>query len=715
MNQEPSLLDYFHYLLRVWKMRLMLRPPEEIPPFGFDQLEEEKTPLAAAAASTPQQRPAFSLTLRLPWRPLTALLLALAAQTNLEPPRSDPILATALYLAAFFFLGWALWQREWTLPALPTQEIHSDSGAMHQRQAILGAIFGVGAFLLFGGGKFNPLNLTFWLASLALTVYGLWQGEVDIRAWALRLRAFFTRPKWTLRLSRWQLLLLLTAVLALFFRLYRLADIPAEPISDHYQKLLDVNDILNGTYPIFFERNTGREFIQMYWTALLIRLFDTGVTFFSLKLGTALFGLFTLPYMYLLGKETGNRRVAFFALLFTALAYWPNVIARVGLRFPLYPLFTAPVIYHLLRGLRLQNRNDFILAGLFLGLGLNGYSPYRIVPALVLVTFGLFLLHQRSGLLRRQAIIYLALTAFFAFLPFLPLLRYTQERPQAFFLRSLTRMGEAERAYPGSPLEIFVQNNIAAAKMFNLNNNNVWLNSVIERPALDIVGGALFLFGLGLVAARYLRQRDWRDLFLLLSLPILMLPSTLSLAFPVENPSINRAGGAYVIVFLLISLALDGLLQGLSAKGWRKTALAVFLGLAAWSAAQNYDLVFRQYANQVRVINWNYSDLARVIDSFTAAGNPLGNARIVAYPYWVDTRVVPVLLKNPNPEIDLTIWPEQIADTLAYPGNKIFLINQGDENALRMLQTVYPQGQLSLFVEPENNKNFWVFSTANSR
>jgi len=39
-----------------------------------------------------------------------------------------------------------------------------------------------------------------------------------------------------------------------------------------------------------------------------------------------------------------------------------------------------------------------------------------------------------------------------------------------------------------------------------------------------------------LVIVRYIRKRDWVDLFLLVSIPLLMMPSILSLAFPEENP-----------------------------------------------------------------------------------------------------------------------------------------------------------------------------------
>ncbi|GAB4489684.1 MAG: hypothetical protein OHK0031_13330 [Anaerolineales bacterium] len=707
MPEEPSVLDYFNAQKRYWKNRLLRRPAAETAPRL--SLESDSEALTPPEAESGAPAAAFRLPLAtLPWRPLAILGLALTGQIFFEPPHPDPIAAVAFYLLAFFLMLWTLWKNDWPLAALPPQQENADPGNLRRRVSLAGITLAAAAFLLLGGGTFNALNLSFWLAAIAAMTFGVWHGEFDLAGQAARLRRFLARPEWTLRLSRWTLLLLAVTALALFFRLYRLSGIPAEPISDHAEKLFDINDILNGKYSIFFPRNTGREFFQMYWTVFVLSVFKTGVSFFSLKLGTALIGLLTLPYVYLFGKEIGGRRVALLALIFTAFAYWPNVLARVGLRFPLYPFFTAPLLFHLLRGLRTQNRNDFILAGLFLGLGLNGYSPYRIVPFLTLLGFGLFIFHQRSLLLKKQAVILLALTGFFALLVFLPLLRYTLEEPQYVFFRTLTRIGQAERPFPGNPLEIFVQNNWRAAQMFNVNNNDVWLNSVMNRPALDVVAGALFVLGLWLVLARYLRQRDWRDLFLLLSLPVLMLPSTLSLAFPVENPSINRAGGAYIIVFVLIALALDGLFQRLSEGGWRSLAFGLTAFLLLWSGAQNYDLVFNQYDLQIRYSNWNYSDLARVVKSFTDAGNPLGNARLVAFPYWVDTRLVPVLLGHP--ELDLTVWPETIPATATLPGNKLFLVNENDQAALTILRQTYPGGQLSLFTQPLGSKNFWVFS-----
>ena len=83
-------------------------------------------------------------------------------------------------------------------------------------------------------------------------------------------------------------------------------------------------------------------------------------------------------------------------------------ISRIGLRFPLYPAFAAPALYYLIHGLRRRNRNDFILSGLFLGFGLHGYSPYRLVPFVVLVVVAIYLIHKQSKGSRGQTLMMFA-------------------------------------------------------------------------------------------------------------------------------------------------------------------------------------------------------------------------------------------------------------------------------------------------------------------
>ena len=62
----------------------------------------------------------------------------------------------------------------------------------------------------------------------------------------------------------------------------------------HTRHLVDrvvAADVLTGKHPVFFERNTGREPLQFYFAALLIKLFNTGVTHLTLKLTGAIAGV----------------------------------------------------------------------------------------------------------------------------------------------------------------------------------------------------------------------------------------------------------------------------------------------------------------------------------------------------------------------------------------------------------------------------------------
>jgi hypothetical protein len=515
------------------------------------------------------------------------------------------------------------------------------------------------------------------------------------------------------------LLLIAATALVFFFRFYQTASVPPEPFSDQAEKILDVYDVSQGQTHVFFTRNTGREGFQMYWTLLVARLFDTGLSFLSLKLGTAILGFMTLPFVYLLGKEIGGPRVGLFAFLLVGIGYWPNVISRIGLRFPLYPLFVAPTLFFLIRGLRTRNRNDFLLSGLFLGIGLHGYSPMRIVPFVVVAAFFIYWLHSlrsQSKESRKDLPIWLAMLALVAMFVFVPLLRYWIDHPTEFGFRARTRLGGVEQPLPGPAHEIFVSNVWNALKMFNYDDGEIWVHSIPHRPALDTISATLFLIGMGLVLVRYIRTRHWLDLFLLVSIPLLLMPSILSLAFPGENPALNRAGGAYIPAFLIAALALDGLLISLG-RGGIRTILAWGLAgiLFFFSASQNYDLVFNQFYTSFRQGAWNTSDMGKVIKQFEQTYGTTETIWIVPFPHWVDTRLPAVWAGIPNR--DMAMWRENLPSTVEFTGPKLFMVKAelehpegNDQESLNVLEELYPNGQLRMFDSDVPGHDFWIFT-----
>jgi len=429
----------------------------------------------------------------------------------------------------------------------------------------------------------------------------------------------------------------------------------------------------------------------------------------------------------MLGKEFGNRRIGLLAVFFTGIAYWPNVISRSGLRFPLYPLFVAPTLYYLMRGLRTRWRNDFILSGLFLGFGLHGYSTFRIMPFVVIIAVGLYMLHAQSKGSRKQVIFWLTIMVLISLIVFLPLVRYWLDNPEAFSFRAFSRIASIEAPLPAPAWRLFFSNTWNALRMFNWDDGEIWVHSVPHRPALDTVSGALFLIGVVLVMMRYIHQRHWQDLFLLLAVPLLQLPSILSLAFPGENPALNRAGGALIPTFLLVAVALDGLLAGIEhrlevAGSSSKDEVLntspriglvlngiLILVLAGWSASQNYNLVFHQYASQYTRGAWNSSELGAVIKLFGQTYGSTDNAWIVPYPYWVDTRLPGIWAGIPNR--DFAIWPENFTSTLTVQGSKLFILNVEAVEAKDQLQDLYPQGVWSRYFSKTKleGKDFMIF------
>jgi hypothetical protein len=714
---EPSVLDYVKSLFHFGNEQ------------GIETSSEQQVPVEEKVEETPVVEVLEDkASAPFPWRSLLAFGFALIGQRSFEPPHTGTEIGFVFYILAFALLGWAIYQREWTLPALaPTSET-TDPLTVRSLPFIAAVALFLPAFILLGGNqlipgvfipsslsrvlqdnKFTILNVTVWVLTTVFLIRAFWLKKDSPSGMPGNGKPMF-------RIDSWTVLLIAATLLVIFFRFYQTTSVPPEPFSDHAEKIFDVYDVSTGQTKIFFPRNTGREAFQMYWTLLVAKLFGTGLSYLGLKLGTAILGFLTLPFIYLLGKEIGGPRVGLLAFILVGIGYWPNVISRVGLRFPLYPLFVAPTLFYLIRGLRARNRNDFLLSGLFLGIGLHGYSPMRIVPFVVVVAFLLYWLHSQSKGARRELPVWLAMLALVSLFVFQPLLRYWLAHPEMFGFRAFTRLGSVEQPLPGPAYQIFFSNLWRALGMFNYDDGEIWVHSITHRPALDVISAALFLIGVVLILVRYIRNRHWLDLFLLVSIPLLQLPSILSLAFPGENPALNRAGGAYIPAFLLAALALDGLLTSFGRGKMRRVLMWGLAGiLLLVSVSQNYDLVFNQYYSSFLQGAWNSSDMGKVIKEFEKEHGTTNTVWIVPFTHWVDTRLPAVWAGIPNR--DLAVWPENLASTVEFTGPKLFIVKAelehpegNDQNSLDVLVSLYPNGQLRLFDSDVPGHDFWIFT-----
>lgn len=698
--EEPSVLDYVIAKLTFWRkttIKIPELPEEEVP---ASDIEEATSLVTTESADEKEKLPTseewesgFGLWKKLP--ALVPIILAMGGQFALEPPRRLVVMGILFYLFAIISLVWLLFRDRWQIAPIPAlkamPEPESDFFNHRVGWFVVGCTLSILTFILLGGNRFTVLNLLLWGMTLFSFLRAFWVDE----GWLKKIVEGFKKT-WQqgIHFSPWTLLLIAAFGVIAFFRFYQLNEVPPEMFSDHAEKLLDVADVLNGQYSIFFPRNTGREAIQMYLTAAVAKVFGTGLSFLSLKIGTALAGLLTVPYIYLLGKEIGNRWVGLFSMLLAGIAYWPNVISRVALRFTLYPLFVAPLLYYLVRGLRHRRRNDFLYAGVALGLGLHGYSSFRVVPLIVIVIFVVYFFHAQSSKKRKETFLAFVLVVLISLIVFLPLLRYAMTNYNHFMYRAMTRMSDTEHAFPANPAIIFFQNLWKALIMFQWSNGNTWVHSVLGRPALGITSAALFTLGIVTLTVRYARERHWLDLFLLLSVPLLLLASVLSLAFPIENPCLNRTGGAIIPVFLIAGMALEGLARslksGLNSLWGKRFAWGVAIVLLTVSAFQNYDLVFHDYHAQFDSSAWNTSEIGAVIRQFDTTIGEEDHAWVVPYPFWVDTRLVGVWAGYPLK--DYALWREDIRATKNRTGPKLFLYKPEDVETKEVLRQLYPSG-----------------------
>lgn len=693
---------------------------------------------------------------RVPFRPelertriaaqlLVALVLAILAQLAVaeNPAVIDGLL---LFIVAAVVFVWALerdrsrpWPEAEQLPlpatAEPTRAPWRSLVRAPQLIALVGVLaVGAIAWMAFGGNRFTMTNVSLWLAALALFAGAFveWP-EVDLRAFYRRL----TRPgDLVVRVSPTVLAVAGIVLVAIFFRFHDLDRTPFAMVSDHAEKLLDVNDILHGQLSVFFPRNTGREAFQFYLIAGTVELLDLPLGHTAMKIGTAAFGVFTIPWIYLLGKELFSRRVGLIAAALVAVSLWAEVVSRIGLRYPFTPAFGAPTLFFLVRGFKYNRRNDWLLCGLFLGLGLHTYTPFRVMPillvALVVVKLLFDLARQRFGAaavdrdptapaasettsLTPAFWVNAVLAGILAALVFLPLGRFAVDQPSIFWLRALTRSSGIERDVAGIPVLTFLENNKNALLMFNYRGDVSFISNVPGDRAVDIVTGGLMVLGFAYVLWRLVRYRDRTSLYLLAMLFLLLFPSTSNTAFPIENPSVVRASGALAVVFFFaampLSLAatrLHGALSGLPRLApYRTVAAALLVAVPLLIAARlNYDWFFYRYDTSYRATIGNEAEMGSVLRGFADSVGDLQHAYLVAAPFWVDARLVGITTG------DVTwanvIETNQIANTARDRNSKLFLVNTNDSASLEKLREVFPSGSVNRY-HSKIGRDFMVF------
>ncbi len=652
----------------------------------------------------------------------------------------------------YFAAGFLLWLLAELLPAIVAPQIRSGASLAHAHATETTLVISPARLFALGAGIATSVLAWVLNSNNTFTLAGVIEWGISIVCWVWAVAPAGWNPlaavqrgwRWLsgtrLYANRTLLALLLIMLVGAFFRYQSLSSTPPEMTSDHVEKLFDVNRVLHGQTNIFFANNDGRDAMQFYLLALLSQLPGMQLDFYLLKLMTVLEGLVTIPLLWWMGREVIGREqpklgnaVGLIMAGLVAVSYWHEMLSRLGLRIVLTPLWTALVIIFLVRAVRYNRRSDFILTGLALGFSLYAYQAMRMMPVAVLIVVGIALVFGlRSLVARRHMLMNLVALVIVAFAVFVPLLHFSVQYPEDFWRRTSGRLfgdditrttDESGNIVIRTPsiverVDAFnrnvpvLMNNVRNALLFyNWKGDVAWINNAPNHPALDPLTGGLLIVGLSAWLGRMFRRRDAFDWGLIPLILIMMLPSVLTIAYPIENPSASRISGTLPGIYLLIALPLALIVLALPRLiGRVGVALAVVgVALVMWvSYDNNAPTYFEDYQQAYSSASLPYSVGGRVLSDFAAA-NGYGNAFIIAYPYWWDHRALAIeagRIDWSNTILTIEGIPLYLHDALLRQNDLrldptrdlLFFLSPDDLSAQEFLEENFPDGQLETVV-----------------
>ncbi|RMG89544.1 MAG: hypothetical protein D6712_01460 [Chloroflexi bacterium] len=622
--------------------------------------------------------------------------------------------------------------------------------------ALIGLLLAILTWRANPSNHFTSLGFWSWMASIICWALALAPAQFNILTWLGRL------PKklrsWRIPRNRTVFALLVIMAIAAFFRLYQLDSIPPEMTSDHVEKILDAQRVLDGTHQIFFPNNGGREPFQMYALALFSYLPGVEIGFASLKLLAVIESLITIPVLWWMGREIVGERdqrlgnsVGLWLAGLVAVSYWHVAITRLSLRIILMPLVTALLVIYLVRALRHNRRADWLWAGLILGFSFYTYQASRMLPVVVVIAFILALLKAPDFATRRRYALNFGVTVLISFIVFVPLFSYSVDEtvggPDHFWRRTAGRLfGDdvitetdeegnirtrnvtfAERIEAfNENVPVLLGNVRNVLLMFNWKGDVAWINGAPNAPEMDTFTGTLFLFGLLLWVFRMIRYRDAGDWLMPALLLIMLFPSALSIAYPLENPSATRASGALPAAYLMAAFAAAILVQELNRLGRIKLAKIsinagwVLVLVIPFAFFQNYKTYFEDHLQAYLSASLPYSDGGRILRGFAESDGSYGNAFMIAFPYWWDHRALGL-------EAGLTDWPNGIVKrediprflkqalqapypyTLDPNRDLLFFYAKGDDETGELLQEWFPSGRAIEIQTYQAGDNFMIY------
>ena len=594
---------------------------------------------------------------------LVALLLAI---TSMRAESAWPSLRAAGLLAAAGAIAWRLIERaagraraqadaivSAPIPLIPRRSRRAAMALLLKRAPLFALASAASAQVWqnSAGNTLPPPYFELWLISAVLWSMAFAPLEWNVFNWATvkvdRVRRFSWRRHGWVALAFLGIMLL-----GALFRLVELDALPRDMINyDHELEIRAAYDFSQGENRIAVLTFQAQQPLHAYLLSWFAKLPFLSFDFLSLKIATVLVGLVTLPVVFWMGVELMGPRqrqrghvLGLVAMGLVAVSYWHVSVVRFGLRAHLAALFAALSFVFLARAMRRNRRCDFIKLGLTLGYGLYAYTATMVLPLACLFGVALALACRRfSAREAARYLVNLAVSGIIAFTIYLPMHHVAQEFSDIYTRVTLENLFDY---VDGSPIDfdpdVFLTGLMAnfhdALLMFHWRGDGQALWSAPRRPALDIYSAGSLALGLAAWLAQLARRpRDPVWLLLPVLALVMLLPTTLAVMRPENNPSNMRAAGAIPAIYCLAALPIVHIAfviaQTFPKRLGKALALLFCSSLLLLANQRNSALYFDVYAGSFD--SAPYGHVGKTIRSLAASGTPLSNVIVISYPrYW---------------------------------------------------------------------------------
>ncbi len=558
----------------------------------------------------------------------------------------------------------------------------------------LSLICTIGAFGLNDNNEFSGRGVVAWFLAIGFFLYVWWEpmkGGRRLRE-RFRLASHVSRAELLRALAVGSLVIVVVG-LAAFLRFYRLDWLPGDAGGIEADIGNDVREVVNGHFYIYFPRMI-QEGSMLYLPAALVKFFHVALDYNVLKITSALAGVVGVGLTYLMLKEAfSSRLTAFVGALFMAVSFWPVTISRIALTLAVAPAFAALAMLFLLRALKYNRINDFLLCGLVAGFGLHFYIGMRVLPFLISACLGVKLVtllwrqrwRESTALIGRGLLLGVMLVIVFA-----PMARTWHDQPEYYMHMTRVR-SQGSAANDFNALGRFGHNLQNAVWMFNWRSDVSTLHNIPYRRSLDPVMGAFLLAGGAIAIGGWLFYRRGPFPYLLLGFIAFLLPSVLVLAFPGENPSAGRAAGVMPLTFgvvaLPVSFVLSRIYRALSPPAGLAVSSLLLVGLMVPVTIYNYNWYFDDYHASYVSSAGPSSCLADLIRKEKGSDPSLQMVYFVGVGGWVDGGGLKLMLGQPDWIADSQTDKDSLSK---HARNSLYVLNVDDSKSRSQLSSFFP-------------------------